>query len=79
MHISQGRPFDKHNDNALQIFVSTGLSKPIMLGWRVLTRSTGSVSSSNVSIDTPHHHLVLVLMSQSQRPREEIPEHYISK
>ena len=48
-----------------------------MLAWHVLAGSTGSMSSSNVSIDTPHHHLVLVLMYQSQRPREEIPEHNI--
>ena len=48
-----------------------------MLAWRVLVESTGSMPSFNVSIDTPHHHLVLVLMYQSQRPREEIPEHYI--
>ena len=48
-----------------------------MLAWRVLAGSTGSMPSSNVSIDTPHHHLVLVLMYQSQRPREEIPEHNI--
>ena len=77
MQISQGRPFDKHNDNALQIFLSSGFSKPIMLAWHVLAGSTGSMSSSNVSIDTPHHHLILVLMYQSQLSQEEIPKHYI--
>ena len=44
----------------------------MMFAWRVLVGSTGSMRSSNVSIDTLHHHLVLVLMYQSQRPQEEI-------
>ena len=77
VQIWQGRLFHKHNDNALQIFLSTGFSKATMLAWRVLAGSTGSMPSSNVSIDTSHHHLELVLMYQSQRPREKISEQNI--
>ena len=48
-----------------------------MLAWRLLAGSTGSMHSSNVSIDIPHHRLVLVLIYQSQHAREEIHEHNI--
>ena len=76
--IWQGRPFHKHNDNALQIFLSTGFSKATMLAWRVLARNISSMPSSNVLINTAHHHLVLVLMYQSQRPREGHERKYLN-
>ena len=50
VRIWQGRLFHKHNDNALQIFLSTGFSKATMLAWRVLAGSTRLMPSSLLCI-----------------------------